>query len=425
MLADGGPPRNVTLCGISGVGKTSLATEYAHRHLAEFDVAWQVRAEDPEAAAADLAELAAQLGGREIADPRNPVASAHALLAAHPEPWLLVFDNAPDQISVRDLLPPAGIGRVIITSQNQHWPAAQKLDVPVLDIVTATRLLVSRTSDPDEVSAFKLARELGALPLALEQASAYIQAAGITLSTYLRLFGRRHAELLARGEAFGHPDSVATTVTLALARLEGRWPMAAALLRLLACMAPEVIPLELLLTSSGRHKTGNAAGGVVTALAGDPIAAADALGALRRYSLVSPAGAGMVVVHRLVRLIVASQTPPSQVPAWRQAAASMLEQAIPENVSDLVAWPVCALLLPHAQTVLDLTSNGIRRVAQYLGESGNYPAARDLFQQITEAFNAADGYGPDHTETLTARIALANCTGLACQRTRQDPCRRT
>jgi hypothetical protein len=39
-------PRVVVLSGLGGVGKTSLAVEYAHRRLAEFGVVWQVAAED-------------------------------------------------------------------------------------------------------------------------------------------------------------------------------------------------------------------------------------------------------------------------------------------------------------------------------------------------------------------------------------------
>gem|GEM_PF-4523463 len=34
------------LCGLGGVGKTSVAVEYAHRHLAEVGLAWQVAAEE-------------------------------------------------------------------------------------------------------------------------------------------------------------------------------------------------------------------------------------------------------------------------------------------------------------------------------------------------------------------------------------------
>ena len=43
---DGPWPRIVSLCGLGGTGKTSVAVEYAHRHQTEMGVAWQFAAED-------------------------------------------------------------------------------------------------------------------------------------------------------------------------------------------------------------------------------------------------------------------------------------------------------------------------------------------------------------------------------------------
>ena len=85
---DRGGPRPVALCGLGGAGKTSVAVEYAHRHLAEVGVAWQFAAEDPAVLAAGFGDLAAELGARELADARDPVASVHAVLAAYPAQWL-------------------------------------------------------------------------------------------------------------------------------------------------------------------------------------------------------------------------------------------------------------------------------------------------------------------------------------------------
>ena len=114
------------LCGLGGAGKTSVAVEYAHRHLAEVGVAWQFAAEDATVLAAGFGELAAQLGARDLADTRDPVASVHAVLAAFAAPWLLMFDNAADRASVQVFLPPAGPGRVLVTSQNPNWRPARR-----------------------------------------------------------------------------------------------------------------------------------------------------------------------------------------------------------------------------------------------------------------------------------------------------------
>jgi uncharacterized protein DUF4062 len=167
-------PRLVALCGLGGAGKTSLALEYAHRHLLEVAVAWQFAAENPAVLAAGFGELAAELGARELADARDPVASVHTVLAGYPAQWLLVFDNVPKRASILGFLPPAGPGRVLITCQNPAWPSGRVVEVLVLDTEVAAEFLVGRTGDSDWASALELARQLGGLPLALEQAAAYL-----------------------------------------------------------------------------------------------------------------------------------------------------------------------------------------------------------------------------------------------------------
>ena len=72
---------------------------------------------------------------------------------------------------------------------------------------------------------------------------------------------------------------------------------------------------------------------------------------------------------------------------------------------------MCAVLLPHARAVLDLTSDGMWRIAQYLGFSGSYPAARDLFQLIADAHQEDDAYGPEHPDTLAARSSSPSGPG--------------
>ena len=407
-------PRVAALYGLGGAGKTSVAVEYAHRHLAEVGLAWQFPAEHPAVLLTEFARLAAQLGAREVVDARDPVASVHAVLAAFPAGWLVVFDNAPSEEAMQRFLPPAGRGRVLITSQSAGWPRGQAVEVPVLDTMVAAGFLVNRTGDPDEEAAKDLAGELGGLPLALEQAAAYIQATGTTLAGYLSLFRDRRADLLARGQAAGHPADVAATLGLAVSQLSEEAPAAAGLLRLLACLAPEPIPLGLLLSDVGLARAlGPKVAAAIGPLLGDALATGDAVAALRRYSLVAPAGDGMVVVHRLVQAVAVAQIPAQAAREWRQAAAALTEAAIPADTAAPEAWPACALLLPHAQAVLDMTSSGMRRIAQYLGYSGGYSAAREMFRQIAQAHERVADFGPEHPGTLTTRANLARWTGEA------------
>ena len=302
---DDAGPRVVALWGLGGAGKTSVALEYAHRRLGEVGVAWQLPAEDPTVLAATFGELAAQLGVGESGD---PVVSVHGVLATYPAGWLLVFDNAPDRASVAPFVPPAGRGRVLITSRDQIWPTGHALDVPVLDPEIAAQFLVDRTGDLDWQAALVLADELGGLPLALEQAGAYVHATAGSLAGYLGLFRRRRDDLLARGEPTGYDKTVATTWSLALRHLEESAPSAAGLLQLLACLAPEPVPFALLLADANTVGTlAPTMAATAGPLLGDPVAAGDAVALLRRYSLVTPAGIGLVVMHRLVQHVTFAQ----------------------------------------------------------------------------------------------------------------------
>jgi hypothetical protein len=406
-------PRMVALCGLGGAGKTSVAVEYAHEHLDEVGLAWQFAAENAAVLAAEFGELAAQLGLQDVAGTQDPVASVHNVLAGFSAGWLLVFDNAPDLASVERFLPPAGPGRILITSQNPNWPHGQSLPVPVLEADVAADFLTTHTSDPDQQAAWELARELDGLPLALAQAAAYILATGGTLARYLALFNQRRPDMLRRGEPAGHSRTVATTWSLAFGRLEQSAPSAVGLLRLLACCAPEPVPLSLLLQP--RPGLADEFGAEVAPTLGplleDPLAADDAIAALHRYSLVTPAGSGLVSVHRLVQAVTVDQMAGDRLAQWRQAAAAVIEAAIPASTDAPQTWPEFALLLPHAQAALAEDSDGMARTAEYLGHSGSPAAARDLSRKIADARSRA--LGPEHPDTLVTRNNLARWTGQA------------
>jgi hypothetical protein len=403
-------PRMVALCGLGGAGKTSVAVEYAHRHLGEVGVCWQFDAEDRAVLAAEFAVLAAQLGARDIADSRDPVAAVHAVLARAEARWLVVFDNVPDRAAVEPFIPPAGPGRVLITTQSQHWAPSQALDVPVLGPEVAADFLMNRTGDPDRVPARELAAELGGLPLALEQAAAYMQATGDSLADYLAVFRQRRLALLDRGEPTGFGK---TTWALAFDHLEQTGPGPVGLLRLLAYCAPEAVPLRLLLQPRPglAERLSPQVAAVLMPMLTDWLTAADAIIALRRYSLVSPLTGGKVSVHRLVQAVTADQMPAQLAAAWRQAAVAVIEAAIPEDPRQPVSWPDFAALVPHAQTALSADSDGIQQIAAYLGASGSYAAARNLCQEVLDARIRV--LGPHHPDTLTTHNELATWTGYA------------
>lgn len=152
------------------------------------------------------------------------------------------------------------------------------------------------------------------------------------------------------------------------------------------------------------EKLGEAVAVPLAPLLEDPLATGDAIAALRRYSLVTPADEGRVSMHRLVQAVTADQMP-GLAGQWRQAAASLIEAAIPNDSRRPQTWRAFGLLLPHAEKAFEPQSRGIERIANYLGNSGSYANARDLQRTVLEARERT--LASKHPDTLTARRNLA------------------
>jgi len=274
------------LHGLGGVGKTQLALEYAHRYQADYDLIWWIVAEAPGAIPAGLAELGARLG---LVEDTAQVADQEQLAAAvledlrRRERWLLIFDNAPEHQELTPYLP-QGDGQVLITSRHPVWGGtARPVKVDTFTRAESLAFLTHRTDTKDETTAVALAEELGDLPLALEQAAAYLEHTGMPLAEYLALFRRRRDELLKLGEPTAYQGTVDTTWQLAIEQIAAIRPggrAGVALLRLCAFLAPEGIPLDLFTGHPDLlyNKLGRAAR--------DELALQEAVAAVRHYSLV-------------------------------------------------------------------------------------------------------------------------------------------
>ncbi|MCL6450068.1 MAG: tetratricopeptide repeat protein [Acetobacteraceae bacterium] len=400
-LASGKPAAlTQVIAGLGGVGKTQLAVEYAYRHASDYRLVWWVRAEEPATLASDYAALAGELGlpQKELGDQGLVVGAVRRWLEQDGE-WLLVFDNAPDPRALGDYLPRGVTGHVLVTSRNPNWSAAAcVLQVKVMSRPEAVEFLCRRTGQADEAAAGELAEELGGLPLALEQAAAYVEATGRRLKEYLGLFRTRHGELWARaGPPSGYPATVATTWTLSFQLAEAESPAGADLLRLCAFLGPDDIPRELL--SQG-------AAGLPEPLSmalADPVGFDGAVAALRRYSLLETSGDALPV-HRLVQVVTRDRLAEGARKAWAAAAVGLVDGAFPFDSDDVRTWPRSARLLPHALAAAghaealgvgaERTARLLNQAARYLRSRAEYRGARVLLERALRIDEAA--YGPDH-----------------------------
>jgi len=194
--------------GLGGVGKTELVTEYAHRYASDYELIWWIDAEQPTTAAAALAQLAGRLGVSVVADQDAMISSVFDALR-HRQRWLLIYDNAEQPHTLHGLLPPGGRGSVLVTSRWPSWgQRAARLRVDVLDRNESVQLLSRRiglTADTSRQLLLEVAELVGDLPLALEEAAAYLEQTGTGVEDYLGLLRERARELFGLDQQARRP----------------------------------------------------------------------------------------------------------------------------------------------------------------------------------------------------------------------------
>jgi hypothetical protein len=231
--------------GVGGVGKTSLAIEYAHRFRDLYAGVCWCPAETRVGLLAGLAGLGGELDPalKSEADVEKAAQAALRRLAEQRATWLLAYDNVTGPEAIADLLPSAG-APVLITSRFSDFASwAEEVALDVLPLGEATGFLQSYTSRTDLAGATILAEALGRLPLALDHAAAYCKRTQMRFADY----AAKAESLIAsapRGAAY--PRSVAATFDLAIAEAVATCPAAEGLMTYLAHCAPERVPMALL-----------------------------------------------------------------------------------------------------------------------------------------------------------------------------------
>jgi hypothetical protein len=296
-----------SLRGMGGVGKTQLATEYCYLHAGDYDLVYWVTAEEPATIPDQFTALARDLGLEPAPDPDSLRVQVHDELRRVPG-WLLVFDNADQVEDIRAWLPggplPPGIpGHVIVTTRRGGFAAlGQVLELDVIDLPAAVTLLRTRVPQLPENVGDQIARELGRLPLALEQAAAYLDRSAMPPGEYLALLRQRAKDLYPRGQVSGRGDTIATLWDITLERIRAEQPAAVVLLDLCAYLAPEPIPLDLFTSHAELLPP------PLAAAAADVLAFNEVVAALVDYSLAKRTQTGLQL-HRLVQGVIRARHP--------------------------------------------------------------------------------------------------------------------
>jgi len=429
-------PQAIT--GLGGIGKTQIAVEYAYRSRdsGRYRHTFWVNAASQETILASFVEIATLLpefAARNETDQRKLIEAVKHWLEQCKQPWLLIFDNVDhdgDLPAIREYLPQGGSGSVLLTTRaSAVGSLATPIEVETMGFVEGALLLLRRahrvkhTFDLEHMSdeeidqvhrAGNIVEALDHFPLAIDQAGAYLEETQCSFEEYLDLYQTHRQKLLAeRGaQATDYPDSVATTWSLSIQKVQQKRPAAAELLQLCSFLAPDSIPEELITDGAAYWPA------LLQQAATDPFAFQQMMKELLKYSLVKRLVEDRTLsIHRLVQAMQRDRMDGEVQRQWVERVIRAVNKVFPDLPQDMASWQQCLRYLNQAQVCYELierygltlveAADVLHRTSLYLGEHALYAEAEPLSQRAIVICERT--LGPDHPDVAAN---LNNLAGL-------------
>ena len=203
------------ICGLGGCGKSALATHFAWKRKHEYEggVFW-ISMEDDRKFENSVNDLALRLG-IEANSFDFTLPKLLTWISKQEKPWLLVLDDV-DQLNLSENMHVVLSGRwkrragghILLTTRREPKEVSSSVDLKPSCCVEvfsfspeeAKSFLLARcgtVTDGKEMEIDELVRELGCLPLALEQAGAHIKALQCSIADYLESYKIQRVKLLS------------------------------------------------------------------------------------------------------------------------------------------------------------------------------------------------------------------------------------
>ena len=411
------------LNGIGGVGKTQTALEYAYLYQQHYQYLLWCNAHSREILVTDFVSIASLLNLPEKnAQDQSEAVSAVKRWLDNNDDWLLILDNADDLAMAREFMPLRRRGHVLLTTRAQNTrPIAARQAVERMEPQEGALFLLRRLgkvkkdapleSAPEELcdQAEALSKVLDGLPLALDQAAAFIEEKPSTLEEYQTFYQIERKELLKRRGrlAEDHP-SVTVTFSLAFKRVADDNPAAADLLRVCAFLEADSIPEEIF--SEGAKELGE----VISSLAKSPLGLSDAIEEAGRFSLLQRnPEVRTVSLHRLVQAVLKDEMDSDTRRVWAERAVRGGNAVFPRV--EYSSWATCNRLIAHAQSLASLIDEYgfdfpeaallLNQAGNYLNKRAQYAEAEPLLKRSLDMKEKA--LGSEHPYTAVSLDNLA------------------
>jgi hypothetical protein len=393
-----------------GVGKTRLAVEYGWRAIksGRYWGVFFILADTQGSLSRNLAGLADEhllnLPGRNIT--KQPVIIEAVLreLEKHTD-WLLIFDNVDSKDMAKRLsekmLPRLKNGHVLITSCRSDWPdEISGLEINGLNETDAISYLLERTKGErkmlgaDVGYSGEVAHRLNGLPVALEQASCYINRCHIGFGAFSEDFRKFGKKVLTgrKRDLKNYPPAVLTTFRM-VEELLG--PKELSILRLACFFSTEPIPVTifetqlekirkaaLLLPREIRAETQSGSGKNL-------LDVQDVLSELANWSLITLWDESFTI-HRMVQECVIRGIGDDKRKVWLESALHLMNDYIcntpgPDDVRGRPLWDSVEshvrVLVSRAEEfdIPEPTSQLMSKLGLYLQSRGRFSEAELLY----------------------------------------------
>ncbi|KAI0899107.1 hypothetical protein F4806DRAFT_324571 [Annulohypoxylon nitens] len=256
--------RSVSIVGPAGNGKTQIASEYIHRHMAEYDVVMWCNAESSIKLSESIANHAQYLHivdeGSMLSDDQMIIKVKRWLVSsstgANRVKWLLMLDNVVDFQVIHTLWPSGGNGSILITTRDSIYSTdytPSQVDVPLLTNLESDRFLASiihteQSSMQDELQARAvIAQQYGYLPFSLDLVRHYVYQAGVSYAQFLQTTTRDYEEIILREDY--NPEWHSYPTSLQVALTVGQMQMcddSRQLIALFSLLDPDTIPRAII-----------------------------------------------------------------------------------------------------------------------------------------------------------------------------------
>lgn len=387
------------ISGLGGVGKTQIALEYVLKYGFKYDLIWWVNSENVAVITDAYSQFAIKKGliDDNVSD-INIIKEAVLNWMNNNNNWLFIFDNADDSNIIYDYLPRDSKGHILITSRNTNWASIGKVkEIEEFTEKEAEKFMIKRTGEMNKNRLIDLIKELGYLPLALEQAGAYIVNSSKSYEEYYELYKKYKIEILKKYPPLGYNHTVATTWAISIDKISNE--SSEQLLNIFSLLAPDNITRDIF-ERSKEFLPPPLCEKIENELEFD-----EAVYNLKKYSIIRENNK-IYSIHRLVQDVIRISLDKE---FWGGITIDLAYNIFDFDYKDIVTWQWYNKVIPHAISIakygeenkikLEKIAYLYHQIATYYNMIlADYEQAEILFDEVIRI--EKDVYGDENEHTI-------------------------